>query len=71
MNDPNAWKRGLRRRSPGVYVDGHGRTHIDSAEYLTAHGFELTLENEELLFRAMRNTFPRFEEVDEAKDKPQ
>ena len=49
MNDPNAWKRGMQRLSPGVYRDAQGTTHIDSAELLVNYGIQPTLQNEAML----------------------
>jgi hypothetical protein len=53
--DPNAWKRGLRRLSPGLYVDAKEALHIDAAEFLEANGYANTPENEDML----RKTLPR------------
>ena len=57
MNDPNAWKRGMERIGPGIYVDAKNTMHIDSRELLAHNGCALTLENEAKLCEAAREIF--------------
>ena len=71
-NDPNAWKRGMERIGPGIYVDAKNTMHIDSAELLKHNGVALTLRNEAILAAAARAVFQdaEFRDVDEMKGKP-
>lgn len=53
MKDPNAWKRGMERLDPGFYKDAKGAIHIDTGEFLAAHGYAYSIENEDLLYRSL------------------
>jgi hypothetical protein len=57
MIDQNAWKRGMERLGPGIYVDARGTMHIDSRELLEHHGCAPTLENEAILCAAAEAAF--------------
>ena len=57
MTDPNAWKRGMERIGPGIYVDSKNTMHIDSQELLKHHGCALTLQNEAILCAAAQAVF--------------
>jgi hypothetical protein len=69
MNDPNAWKRGMERISPGIYVDAGNAMHIDSREMLEHYGCAPTLQNEAILCAAAQAVFQgegiKFTDVDE------
>lgn len=67
MKDLNAWKRGMRMLERGFYVDPRGAVHIDTAELLQAKGLPVTPENEEVMYRELRDRFrkPRVTSVDE------
>ena len=52
MNE-NAWKRGMQRLRPGLYVDSRGALQIDSAEFLQSEGYPVTPENEAMLRKAL------------------
>ena len=48
------WAIGMRRITPGVYVDSKGAMHIDGAEVCIANGHPPTPENIEMLVRVTR-----------------
>ena len=57
MTDPNAWKRGMERIGPGIYIDAKNTMHIDSRELLEHHKVAPTLQNEAILTAAARAVF--------------
>lgn len=50
MNDST-----LRFLEPGMYAGPDGSLHIDAAEYLMAHGFVPSPQNQELICHAFRS----------------
>ena len=44
-----SWKVGMEVIAPGVYVDGKGSMHLDTAEMCLAAGYPPTRENQAML----------------------
>jgi hypothetical protein len=65
MNSPNAWKRGIEKLRPGLYVDAKGALHSDSRKLLEALGCEPALQNEAWLERYLRENSRKLTTVEE------